>query len=154
MEANAFLIRKAGDVDVKRQRDLRAREFLAGGQREQNAERTIVAPRIANRVEMRSEQQRLCPGIGARETADDIAPGVARDMEARLTHPLLDPIVGALHRGRKKSSCQRIGFVADFAQLQKAIDHRGGGVGRRLHGEFSFRGRSSTPTARRGEGTW
>ncbi|MFM8719560.1 MAG: hypothetical protein ACKOFH_08545 [Chthoniobacterales bacterium] len=62
-------------------------------------ERTIVFARVAHRVEMRTDDDRLCTAFGRSDASDQIESRVLAHDHSPLSHPRSDQLVRPLHRG-------------------------------------------------------
>ena len=62
--------------------------------RGEHPEHTVVAPRIAHGIQMRTEQHRLRPFLSTFIASTDIAHAVLPDGHPRLAHPLSNQLVG------------------------------------------------------------
>ena len=121
--AQPLLVGEADHLDRER-RAVRARVQPGdAGQRDQDAERAVVAARVADRVEVGAEHQR--PRPRARVAADQVADRVAADLHARGAHPLGHERGGPPHRGRAEGADEQARLLADRPELVGAAQHRG-----------------------------
>ena len=112
-----FLIGKADDFDMKRERDFFRAQFFHDRERGEHAERAVVFSRIAHGVEMRAEQERLGVRISAGPSPDEIERRIFPHLQTGLAHPRADERIRPLHRGQMKGARETARLVADRAEF-------------------------------------
>ena len=86
-EAHAFLVAEGDDLDRKGQALARGMQSGDRLDRGDHAEIAVVVARVADRVDVRAEQQRRCVGPLTRVAADDVRGGIDLGRHARVLHP-------------------------------------------------------------------
>ena len=119
--AHAFLVGKAHDLEVERERDALLAEIFHASDGEQNTEWAVVFARIANGIEVRAEKKSLCAAMQAFPATEEIEGGIFADDHARRAHPAGDKFVRAPHGRRMERACDATGLVADGAEFVAAV---------------------------------
>ena len=90
LEARALLVGERGDLDRDRQALVAAIELGHAGDAEQDAEVAVVFSAIADRIEVRADEERFRARGGALVAADHVADRVGAHRHPRLAHPCGD----------------------------------------------------------------
>ena len=93
-------------------------------QRDQDAERAVVAAGVAHGVEVRAEHQRAGPS--AAEPADQVADRVLAHRHPGGAHPAADQLVRAPHGVGAVAANEQPVLLADLAERRAALEDLGG----------------------------
>ena len=115
-EAHALLVREAHDLDGERQRLAQPLEHL---DRDDDPERPVVAPGVADRVQVGAQYERAALA----EAADQIADLVLPHRQAGLSHPGCDERVRLAHRVRAEAPRESAALLADLAEPRAPLEH-------------------------------
>ena len=115
-EAHALLLREADDVQMKRQRDVPPPQLLDGDDTGENAEPSVIFPRVADGIVVRSDDQRPCIGARAWIAANDVARHVDMRGHAGSGHPFAQFSGSRAMRGRHEGAGQAVGAFRKSGQ--------------------------------------
>jgi hypothetical protein len=123
-------------------------QALHARQRDQYAQRAVVAPGVADRVEVRAEQERPRRRAARRlPAAEHVADRVAPRVHPGLAHPRHDDLAGLRERRRGEAARQAPGLLGALREAVGAGEDRGGerrrGGGRCLGARHRFRSAES-----------
>jgi hypothetical protein len=89
-----------------------------GGERDEHAERAVVAPGVGHRVEMGSEDERSALAVAA----DQVADLVLAHGQAGLPHPTGDERVRLAHRVGAEAPGEAAALLADLTELRAPLE--------------------------------
>ena len=115
-EAQALLVGEAVQLDRA------LGDALDRGERDEHAERAVVAAGVAHGVQMRAEHERAADAAAA----DQVADRVLADVEPGGEHPATDELVGAPHRVGPVAAHEQAVLLAHLTERGAAFEHRGG----------------------------
>ena len=121
-EPQPLLVAEAEHVDGERQADLLRAQPRDALDRRDHAERAVERAGVADRVEVRAEQQRARVRVAAGHAADEVPRGVDPHGHPGLRHPAADQRVRARHRRAREPARQSPFLLADPRELAAAFD--------------------------------